>query len=344
MSKVVQTKVTKKSMVKDNPKSSAKTQVKAASSSAGKVSKKSSPKKITQPVTTKSTPKAPAKKSATTSKANPKPTNVTSKKKEVVTEKVAKLPAKPIRKVLITQPRPESDKSPYFQLEKKYNITFDFCPFILVEGVLSKDFRTQKVDIGAHSAIIFNSRNTIDHFFRICDELKIKVSPDMKYFCITEAIALYLQKFIVYRKRKIFYGSDGTVTSMLEVIAKHKSKERYLVPVNDICRNEILECLQKNKLDFSEIVLYKTVVNDVKSILQKEHDMIVFFTPGGVRSLFENQPKYKQNGTVLGAFGPITTKAAEEAGLELQIKAPLPNAPSMVAAIDLYLAQASKKK
>lgn len=331
-------------MVKDNPKSSAKTQVKAASSSAGKVSKTSSPKKNTKPVTAKSTPKAPTKKSATTSKASPKPTSVASKKKEVVTEKVAKLPAKPIRKVLITQPRPESDKSPYFQLEKKYNITFDFCPFILVEGVLSKDFRTQKVDIGAHSAIIFNSRNTIDHFFRICDELKIKVSPDMKYFCITEAIALYLQKFIVYRKRKIFYGSDGTVTSMLEVIAKHKSKERYLVPVNDICRNEILECLQKNKLDFSEIVLYKTVVNDVKSILQKEHDMIVFFTPGGVRSLFENQPKYKQNGTVLGAFGPITTKAAEEAGLELQIKAPLPNAPSMVAAIDLYLAQASKKK
>ncbi|MEN9338729.1 MAG: hypothetical protein RIQ62_41 [Bacteroidota bacterium] len=343
MSKVVQTKVTKKSMVKDNPKSSAKTQVKAASSSAGKVSKKSSPKKITQLVTGKSTPKTPAKKSATTSKASPKPTSVASKKKEVVAEKVAKLPAKPIRKVLITQPRPESDKSPYFQLEKKYNITFDFCPFILVEGVLSKDFRTQKVDIGAHSAIIFNSRNTIDHFFRICDELKIKVSPDMKYFCITEAIALYLQKFIVYRKRKIFYGSDGTVTSMLEVIAKHKSKERYLVPVNDICRNEILECLQKNKLDFSEIVLYKTVVNDVKSILQKEHDMIVFFTPGGVRSLFENQPKYKQNGTVIGAFGPITTKAAEESGLELQIKAPLPNAPSMVAAIDLYLAQASKK-
>lgn len=330
-------------MVKDNPKSSAKTQVKAASSPAGKVSKTSSPKKNTKPVTAKSTPKAPTKKSATTSKASPKPTSVASKKKEVVAEKVAKLPAKPIRKVLITQPRPESDKSPYFQLEKKYNITFDFCPFILVEGVLSKDFRTQKVDIGAHSAIIFNSRNTIDHFFRICDELKIKVSPDMKYFCITEAIALYLQKFIVYRKRKIFYGSDGTVTSMLEVIAKHKSKERYLVPVNDICRNEILECLQKNKLDFSEIVLYKTVVNDVKSILQKEHDMIVFFTPGGVRSLFENQPKYKQNGTVIGAFGPITTKAAEESGLELQIKAPLPNAPSMVAAIDLYLAQASKK-
>jgi uroporphyrinogen-III synthase len=246
---------------------------------------------------------------------------------------------KPVKTVLITQPRPESDKSPYFQLEKKYNITLDFCPFILVEGIGSKDFRAQKVDILAHTAIIFNSRNAIDHFFRICDELKIKVSPDMKYFCITESIALYLQKFIVYRKRKIFYGSDGTVTSMLEVITKHKSKEKYIVPVNDICRQEILDCLQKNKLEFTEVVLYKTVCNDVRNVLKKAHDMIVFFTPGGVKSLFQNYPKFSQNETLLGAFGPITTKAAEEAGLKLQIKAPQPNAPSMVSAIDLFLAQ-----
>lgn len=251
---------------------------------------------------------------------------------------------KPVKTVLITQPRPESDKSPYFQLEKKYNIVLDFCPFILVEGVSSKDFRTQRVDITDHSAVIFNSRNAIDHFFRICDELKIKVSPEMKYFCITESIALYLQKFIIYRKRKIFYGVDGTVNSMLEVIAKHKSKEKYLVPVNDICRNEILECLQKNNLEYTEAVLYKTVCNDVRSVLQKAHDMIVFFTPGGVKSLFENQPKFMQNGTLLGAFGPITTKAAEDAGLELQIKAPMPNAPSMVSAIDLFLSQIYKKK
>lgn len=256
----------------------------------------------------------------------------------------SKVVPKTIKTVLITQPRPESDKSPYFQLEKKYNISLDFCPFILVEGISSKDFRIQKVDITDHSAVIFNSRNAIDHFFRICDECKIKVSPEMKYFCITESIALYLQKFIVYRKRKIFYGLDGTVNSMLEVIAKHKSKEKYLVPVNDICRIEILECLQKNKLEYTEVVLYKTVCNDVKSILQKAHDMIVFFTPGGVKSLFENQPKFSQNGTLLGAFGPITTKAAEDAGLNLQIKAPMPNAPSMVSAIDLYLSQFLKSK
>lgn len=252
--------------------------------------------------------------------------------------------AKPIKTVLITQPKPESDKSPYFQLEKKYNIVLDFCPFILVEGISAKDFRAQRVDISAHTAVIFNSRNAIDHFFRICDELKIKISPEMKYFCITESIALYLQKFIVYRKRKIFYGTDGTVTSMMEVVAKHKSKEKYIVPVNDICRNEILECLQKNKLEYTEVVLYKTVCNDVKSVLKKAHDMIVFFTPGGVKSLFENQPKFIQNGTLLGAFGPITTKAAEDAGLELQIKAPMPNAPSMVSAIDLFLSQFFKKK
>jgi uroporphyrinogen-III synthase len=253
-------------------------------------------------------------------------------------------PAKSIKTVLITQPKPESDKSPYFQLERKYNIVLDFCPFILVEGISSKDFRTQKVDITDHSAIIFNSRNAIDHFFRICDELKIKISSEMKYFCITESIALYLQKFIVYRKRKIFYGADGTVNSMLEVIAKHKSKEKYVVPVNDICRNEILDCLQKNKLEYTEVVLYKTVCNDVRTILDKAHDMIVFFTPGGVKSLFENQPKFTQNGTLLGAFGPITTKAAEDAGLKLQIKAPMPNAPSMVSAIDLFLSQLTKKK
>ncbi|MCC7029812.1 MAG: uroporphyrinogen-III synthase [Chitinophagaceae bacterium] len=250
----------------------------------------------------------------------------------------------PIKTVLITQPKPESEKSPYFELEKKYDLKLDFCPFIIVEGLPSKDFRKQRVEIKDHGAIIFNSRNAIDHFFRICEELKIKISPEMKYFCITEAISLYLQKFIIYRKRQIYFGEDGTVNSMLEVIAKHKVKEKYIVPVNDICRNEILECLQKNNLEYSEVVLYKTVCADVKELLQKKHDMIVFFTPGGVKSLFENQPDFNQNGTLIGAFGPITTKAVEDAGLNLQLKAPLPNAPSMVAALDIYLANNSKKK
>jgi uroporphyrinogen-III synthase len=179
-------------------------------------------------------------------------------KQENVEVKVAPKPEakakKAIKTVLITQPRPESDKSPYFQLEKKYNIQLDFCPFILVEGISARDFRAQRVDITDHSAVIFNSRNAIDHFFRLCEESKIKISPEMKYFCITESIALYLQKFIVYRKRKIFYGLDGTVNSMLEVITKHKSKEKYIVPVNDICRTEILDCLQKNNLEYSEVI------------------------------------------------------------------------------------------
>ncbi|MBL7766699.1 MAG: uroporphyrinogen-III synthase [Chitinophagaceae bacterium] len=268
---------------------------------------------------------------------------------KVATQKASKVKstaqtAPAIKTILITQPKPESEKSPYYDLEKKYSVHLDFCPFILVEGIPSKDFRKQKIEISNYSAIIFNSRNAIDHFFRICEELKIKISPEMKYFCITEAIALYLQKFIVYRKRKIFYGEDGSINSMLEVIAKHKSKEKYLVPVNDICRNETLDCLQKNNLEYAEIVLYKTVCNDVKDLLAKKHDMIVFFTPGGVKSLFENQPKFVQNGTVIGAFGPITTKAAEDAGLNLQIKAPMPKAPSMVAAIDIYLSQTLSKK
>ncbi len=263
-----------------------------------------------------------------------------SSKKNVAPVKPTVTPS--IKTILITQPRPETDKSPYFELEKKYNVKMDFCPFILVEGVESKDFRKQKVEIKDYTAVIFNSRNAIDHFFRICDELKIKISPEMKYFCITEAISLYLQKFIIYRKRKIFYGEDGSVNSMLDVITKHKSKEKYIVPVNDICRTEILECLQKNKLEHAEVVLYKTVCNDVKDLLKKAHDMIVFFTPGGVKSLFENKPKFAQNGTIIGAFGPITTKAVENAGLELHIKAPMPNAPSMVAALDLYLANLAK--
>ncbi|MBK7691003.1 MAG: uroporphyrinogen-III synthase [Bacteroidetes bacterium] len=250
----------------------------------------------------------------------------------------------PIKTILITQPKPESEKSPYFELEKKYDVKLDFCPFIIVEGLPSKDFRKQKVEIKDHGAVIFNSRNAIDHFFRICEELKIKVSPEMKYFCITEAISLYLQRFIIYRKRKIFYGEDGTVNSMLDVIAKHKVKEKYLVPVNDICRAETLECLQKNDLEYSEVVLYKTVCADVKELLKKKHDMIVFFTPGGVKSLFFNNPKFNQNGTIIGAFGPITTKAVEDAGLNLQLKAPLPKVPSMVAALDLYLANHPSQK
>jgi uroporphyrinogen-III synthase len=253
--------------------------------------------------------------------------------------------AKNQKKILITQPRPESDKSPYFELAKKYNVQLEFHPFIKVEGISARDFRKQKIDIAAFSAVIFTSRNAIDHFFRICEEMKVVVSQDTKYFCITEAVALYLQKFIQYRKRKVFYGADGSNKSLFDVINKHKENEKFLYPCSETQDNEIITWLKNNKCEYAVPVLYRTVSTDVKEVLMKtEFDIICFFTPSGVKSLMENMPKYKQNGTLIGAFGVNTFKAVEEAGLTLHIKAPDPQAPSMVAALDKFLAVQVKKK
>ncbi|WP_244620284.1 uroporphyrinogen-III synthase [Chitinophaga japonensis] len=220
----------------------------------------------------------------------------------------------------------------------------DFFPFIRVEGLSAKEFRKQKIDILNFTAVIFTSRNSVDHFFRICEELKIKVSQDCKYFCNTEAIALYLQKFILYRKRKVFYGADGSTKSLLEVMNKHRDNEKFLFPSSDSQKKDIEEWLRANKCDYAAATLYKTVSNDVKDILaSREYDMIVFFSPSGVKSLFENVPEFQQNGTRIGAFGPTTSAAVEQAGLRLDVKAPAPKAPSMVAALEQYLADLSKK-
>ena len=249
------------------------------------------------------------------------------------------------KKVLITQPRPESDKSPYFELSRKYNVELDFCPFIRLEPIPAKEFRKQKIDIQAHSAVIFTSRNAIDHFFRVCEEMKVSVSQDTKYFCITEAVALYLQKFILYRKRKVFYGADGSNKSLFDVINKHKSNERFLYVCSENQQDsEITGWLKANGCDFSLAFMYRTASNDVKDVLKKDYDVICFFTPSGVKSLFDNLPKFKQNGTVIGAFGNNTSKAVEDAGLTLTIKAPEPQAPSMVAALEKFLAAELKKK
>ncbi|MBB1284874.1 uroporphyrinogen-III synthase [Flavisolibacter sp. BT320] len=244
------------------------------------------------------------------------------------------------KKVLITQPRPESDKSPYFDLERKYGVQLEFQPFIRLEAIPAKEFRKQKIDIAAHTAVILTSRNAIDHFFRVCEEMKVAVSQDTKYFCITEAVALYLQKFILYRKRKVFYGADGSNKSLFDVINKHKANEKFLYVCSENQQDsEITGWLKTNNCDFSLAFMYRTVSNDVKEILTKtEFDVICFFTPSGVKSLFDNVPKFKQNGTVIGAFGNNTSKAVEEAGLKLEIKAPQPQAPSMVAALEKYLA------
>jgi uroporphyrinogen-III synthase len=250
------------------------------------------------------------------------------------------------RKILITQPKPESDKSPYFELSRKYDVDLDFHPFIKLEAIPAKDFRKQKMDIQLHTAVILTSRNAIDHFFRMCDEMRVSVSQDTKYFCITEAVALYLQKFILYRKRKVFYGADGTNKSLLDAINKHKSNERFLYVCSENQQDsEITGWLKANGCDYSLAFMYRTVSTDVKDMLTNtEYDVICFFTPSGVKSLFDNLPKFKQNGTVIGAFGSNTSKAVEEAGLKLEIKAPQPQTPSMVAALDQFLSASLKKK
>jgi uroporphyrinogen-III synthase len=250
------------------------------------------------------------------------------------------------KKILITQPRPESDKSPYFELARKYGVELFFHPFIRLEGIPAREFRKQKIDIAAYSAVIFTSRNAIDHFFRTCEEMKVSISQDTKYFCITEAVALYLQKFILYRKRKVFYGADGTNKSLFDVINKHKENERFLYVCSENQQdNEIVNWLKSNKCEFQMGFMYRTISNDVKEVMNNtEFDVICFFTPSGVKSLFDNYPTFQQNGTCIGAFGGNTAKAVEEAGLNLEIKAPAPQAPSMVAALDQFLSATTKKK
>ncbi len=254
--------------------------------------------------------------------------------------------AKEMNKILITQPRPESEKSPYFDLSRKFNLDLDFHPFIRLEAIPAKDFRKQKIEIPNYSAVIFTSRNAIDHFFRTAEELKINVSQDNKYFCITEAVALYLQKFILYRKRKVFYGADGTNKSLFDVINKHKGNEKFLYVCSENQQdNEICNWLKTNNCEFALGFMYRTLSNDVKEILITHHyDIICFFTPSSVKSLFDNVPKFRQNGTVIGAFGNNTLKAVEDAGLKVDIKAPQPQAPSMVAALEQYLSAILRKK
>ena len=256
----------------------------------------------------------------------------------------AETPPKSMKRILITQPKPDSDKSPYFELSRKYNVTLEFQPFIRLEGIPAREFRKQKIEVQNFTGVIFTSRNAIDHFFRICEEMKVSVSQDTKYFCITEAVALYLQKFILYRKRKVFYGADGTNKSMFDVINKHKGNEKFLYVCSENQQdNEIVNWLKNNNCEYSLAFMYRTQSNDVKDLLSKtEYDVICFFTPSGVKSLFDNFPKYQQNGTVIGTFGNNTSKAAEDAGLKLDIKAPQPQAPSMVAALEQFLS--GKKK
>ncbi len=246
-----------------------------------------------------------------------------------------------IKKILVSQPKPLTPKSPYFDLSEKNNVKIDFRPFIQVEGVSSKEFRQQKINVLEHSAVVFTSRTAIDHFFRICEETRVTVPDDMKYFCISEATAFYLQKYIVYRKRKIFH-STGKFPDLVDVIKKHK-QEKFMVPLSDIHKPEIPSLLTKAKIKFTKAILYRTVSSDLSDLKDINYDVLVFFSPSGIKSLMQNFPDFEQNETLIASFGPATAKAVKEAGLRLDIQAPMPQAPSMTAALEMFIKQHNKK-
>ncbi|MGB3616848.1 MAG: uroporphyrinogen-III synthase [Catalinimonas sp.] len=240
-----------------------------------------------------------------------------------------------VKSILVSQPEPSDENSPYYGLAQKYGLQVDFRPFIQVESIALGDFRKQKVNILEHTAVIFTSRNAIDNFFRICKALKIEVPADMKYFCISDQTAYYLQKYIVVRKRKLFTGSK-TAVDLIEVLRKHKN-ERFLFPCSNIRKNDIPEYLTKNNFKFSEAVLYKTVASDLSDLADVNYDIIAFFSPSGINSLLINFPDFTQNQTRIAAFGPTTAQAVQDAGFILDIQAPMPNAPSMTGALENYI-------
>ncbi len=247
---------------------------------------------------------------------------------------------KKVKSILFTLPKPETEKSPYFDLAKKYNLKIDFRSFIHVEGVSAKDFRKEKVNLADFTAVIFTSRNAADHYFRMCEEMRFDVPADMKYFCLSENIALYLQKYIQYRKRKIFFGKQ-TASDLAEVLKKHAS-EKFLYPCSDVAGEETQNFLQANGYNFTTVVLFKTVCSDLSDLADVFYDIIVFFSPSSVQSLYKNFPDFQQNNTRLAAFGPTTHKALLDRELILDIAAPTPKAPSMTMALDDYLKQANK--
>jgi len=240
-----------------------------------------------------------------------------------------------VKSILVTQEAPTDANSPYLKLAEKFNLKIDFRPFIQVEAVPVKEFRKQKIEIPQYTAIIFTSRHAVDHFFSICQELKLEMPPEMKYFCISDQTSNYLQKYIVIRKRKIFSGLKDT-KDLLEIIKKHKN-EKFLFPCSDIRKSDIPDFLRENGFNFTEAIMYHTVAADLSDLKNVYYDILAFFSPSGINSLFVNFPEFKQNNTRIAAFGPTTARAVKEANLILDIEAPLPNAPSMTGALELYI-------
>ena len=247
-----------------------------------------------------------------------------------------------IKKILVSQPQPTTEKSPYFDISDKYNVKIDFRPFIKVEAVNAKEFRTQRISILDYTAIIFNARHGIDHFFRLCEEMRITVPETMKYFCVSESVAVYLQHYIHYRKRKVFYGAAGKMHELVTIMNKH-AEEKYLFITSDVQNEDTMSVLEKSKITFTKAVMYRTVSNDFGPDEGFNYDMLLFFSPMGINSLLKNFPNFVQGDIQIGCFGLTTAQAVKDAGLRLDLEAPLPGVPSMTMALENYMKEHIKK-
>ena len=243
--------------------------------------------------------------------------------------------AQKIKTILISQPKPSTEKSPYFDLADRLKLTIDFRPFIHVEGMDGQEFRKQRVDLAAHSAVILTSRLAVDHYFRLAKEMRFDVPDTMKYFCISESTAYYLQKYVQYRKRKIFHGTIK-FDEVVALMKKHKN-ETFLLPCSDLLKSSIPNALDEGGFNYSKAVMYRTVCSDLSDLSDVKYDVLVFFSPSGIESLFKNFPDFVQGETRIAVFGPTTSKAAEKAGLRIDINAPTAKAPSMTMALEQYI-------
>lgn len=247
-----------------------------------------------------------------------------------------------IKKILVSQPKPTAEKSPYFDISDKYNVKIDFRPFIKVEPMPAKEFRTQRITILDHTAIIFNARHGIDHFFRLAEELRVAVPENMKYFCVSESVALYLQRYIHYRKRKVFFAATGKMADLVTIMNKHLD-EKYLLITSDTQNDEMMSLIEKSKITFNKAVMYRTVSNDFQPGEEFNYDMLLFFSPMGINSLLKNFPDFAQGDIKIGTYGASTAQAVRDAGLRLDLEAPLPGVPSMTMALDNFLKEHTKK-
>ena len=241
-----------------------------------------------------------------------------------------------IKKILVSQPKPSSEKSPYYDIMRKHNVEVVFRPFIKVECVTPREFRAQLINNRVQTAIIFSSRHAIDNSFVLCQEMRIEIPEDIKYFCITETISHYIQKYVQYRKRKVFFGATGKIGDLLPLILKHKT-EKYFIPQSDVHSTEFTDMLDAKGISYTNGIMYRTVSNDFTSDEPFDYDMLVFFSPSGIQSLLKNFPEYDQKDTVIATFGPATAKSVIGAGLRLDLQAPTPEYPSITAALDAYL-------